>query len=100
MLYWMSVGVGEHTFYTLVERAVVEDILINGKRRVTADRPTLVEAYVLTKPTTLDREMMQNDFKQHLARRTQTAALGNLLEFIAASTSAPSDAAANVSAKK
>jgi hypothetical protein len=45
-----------------------------------------LEAYVFTKPTISDREMIKNDFKRHLTRlKPTTLPLGDLREFFAAS---------------
>lgn len=73
ILYWHHVGVGDCAFHAMIERAVVEDIMIDGKRRVTAKEHRCVESYVLTKPSESDRKMMEADYKRHLARLKETA---------------------------
>jgi hypothetical protein len=86
ILYWFHVDVGEHVFYFLVEWTVVEDILIDAKRRLTAEKHRLLDSYVLTNAGAAARKMMHSDYERHLAQMQQTAALGDLREFIATST--------------
>jgi hypothetical protein len=57
ILYWFHVDVGEHAFYSLIERSVIEDVLIGGKRRVTAKEHRCLEAYAFTHPTESNRKI-------------------------------------------
>ena len=92
VLYWFHVDVAEHVFYALVERRVIEDIVIEGRRRVTADKLQRIEAYVLTNPAEADRKMMRDDYDRYFARQEQSGCLGlgDLREFIAASAASQS----------
>jgi hypothetical protein len=88
ILYWYHVDVGEHAFYSLIERSVIEDVLVGGNRRVTANEHRCLEAYAFTNPTESDRKMIVLDFERHLARSKQSGSplpLADLREFIAAS---------------
>jgi hypothetical protein len=69
MIYYFYVDVAEFTFYTLFERPVREDILIDGKRRVTTGPPELVEAYVLEAATEDDREAMRESYERYREAR-------------------------------
>jgi hypothetical protein len=96
MVYWFSVDVGEHAFYALVERPVIEDVVIDGKRRLTAREHKWLEAYVIARPTDADREMFRNDYDSHLRKLEQSGSalgLGNLRELLS-STRPDSSAAA------
>jgi hypothetical protein len=87
MLYWCDVDVGDYAFCAVIERAVVEDIMIDGRRRVTAREHRCIDSYVLTKPSEADRKMMEADYQRHLSRLKETGSpldLANLREFIAA----------------
>jgi hypothetical protein len=86
ILYWFHVDVGEQVFYALVERNITEDIMIEGKRRVTADKPRRLEDYVLTNAMDDDRKIMNQDYER-VAQQDQGAprlCLGNLRELISA----------------
>ena len=96
ILYWYHVDLGDYAFYALIERIVVEDIMTEGKRRVTARGHRCVESYVLTKPAESDRKMMEADYERHLNRlkeKDTPLGLADLREFLTASASAQPSAA-------
>jgi hypothetical protein len=84
VLYWFDAEIGGHVFYALVERTIVEDIMIEGRRRITAGNPRHLEAYALTNVTDASRKMMRDDYERWLAQREQSGSplgLGDLREF-------------------
>jgi hypothetical protein len=85
------VDAGDCAFYALIERDVVEDVMIDGKRRVTAKAHRCVDSYVLMKPSKSDRKMMEADYERHLGQLKENESplgLADLREFIAASAAA------------
>lgn len=88
LLYWLRTNLDEHEFYSLVERSVLSDILIeDGKRRqVTAGAARVVERYVLSRSKEENRAQFEADFEKHLARLGEAGGvpfgIGDLLKFI------------------
>jgi hypothetical protein len=72
ILYYIHADVYECTFYALVERPICEDIVIEGRRRVTCGLPRLHEQYVLSNATEDERRMMQADYERHLHEHEKT----------------------------
>jgi hypothetical protein len=72
ILYYFYADVCECTFYALLERRLCEDILIEGRRRVTCGVPQLREGYVLRNATEDERKMMQDDYERHLLEQEKT----------------------------
>jgi hypothetical protein len=66
MIYYFYVDLAEHTVYTMFERPVREDILVEGRRRVTAGAAKLVETYVLKASREEERKVMEQDYKRYL----------------------------------
>jgi hypothetical protein len=63
LVYHFYADVCECTFYALVERPIRENILIEGRRRVTSGLPELREGYVLRNATHEERKMMETDYE-------------------------------------
>jgi hypothetical protein len=85
VVYWFHLHVGEHAFYALVLRAVREDVVVGGKRVITAGQGRLLENFVLTRPNAEDRAMMKSDYERHLARLEASETpigFGDLRDFI------------------
>jgi hypothetical protein len=72
LLYYFYADVCECTFYALLERPIREDIVIEGRRRVTCGLPQLREGYVLRNATQDERGMMQDDYERHLHKQEET----------------------------
>jgi hypothetical protein len=89
VLYWFDVEIGGHVFYALVERTIMEDIMIEGKRRITAGNPRHLEAYALLNVTEAGRKMMRDDYERWLAQSEQSDSplgLGDLRQFFGANS--------------
>ena len=85
LMYYFSVDVGECVYYILAERRVKEDVMVEGRRRLTAGRPQFLESYAFVNATEADRKMFRTDYNRHLAQGEKTAeplGLGDLREFI------------------
>jgi hypothetical protein len=72
LLYYFYADVCEWTFYALLERPIREDIVTEGRRRVTCGLPQLREGYVVRNATENDRRVMQDDYERYLHEREGT----------------------------
>lgn len=71
LVYYFYADVCECTFYALVERPMRENILIEGRRRVTCGLPELCEGYVLRNAIQDERKMMETDYERHLRKQEE-----------------------------
>jgi hypothetical protein len=85
LVYWFYVEVGKHVFYALIERPIVEDVMIGQqRRRVTTGKAQWLEAYVLENATDEERKTMISDYEREMTKKpvAPRLCLGNLREFI------------------
>ena len=92
ILYYFYADVCECTFYALVERPIREDVVIQGRRRVTCGLPRLHQQYLLRNAPEDERRMMQADYERHLHEHEKTGTplgLGDAHVFLGASSDRP-----------
>ncbi|MBY6264209.1 hypothetical protein EI613_20130 [Azospirillum sp. 412522] len=86
ILFWLCFDIGEYSFYAMADWPVIEDVMINNKkRRVTASKGQIVESYVLRNPSEEERGMMERDYRYYcdnIAKGGVPLEMGNLYEFI------------------